>query len=62
MIDHVMPGLQLELDDVTVETCMGKSFDVIIRYQLDPVWNQLVWNRDVDTATQFHSCAYRAQR
>lgn len=36
---------QLELEEVTVETCMGKSFDIIIRHQLDPVWNQLVWNR-----------------
>ena len=36
--------LQLEMGEVTVETCMGKSFDVIIRHQLDPVWNQLVWN------------------
>ena len=35
---------QLEMEEVTVETCMGKSFDVIIRHQLEPVWNQLVWN------------------
>ena len=35
---------QLEIDEVTVETCMGKAFDVVIRYQLDPVWNQLVWH------------------
>ena len=40
---------QLEMEEVTVETCMGKSFDVIIRHQLDPVWNQLVWNEDTDS-------------
>ena len=34
------------MEEVTVETCMGKAFDVVIRHQLDPVWNQLVWNRD----------------
>ena len=39
--------LQLEMEEVTVEACLGKSFDVIIRHQLDPVWNQLVWNRDI---------------
>ena len=33
---------QLEMDEVTVEMCMGKAFDVVIRHQLDPLWNQLV--------------------
>lgn len=33
---------QLDTDDVTVENSMSKSFDQIIRIQLDPIWNQLV--------------------
>jgi len=33
---------QLDTDDVTVENSMSKSFDQVIRMQLDPVWNQLV--------------------
>lgn len=42
---HVSPHLhtaQLDTDDVTVENSMSKSFDQVIRMQLDPVWNQLV--------------------
>jgi hypothetical protein len=35
-------SLQLDTDEVTVENSMSKSFDQIIRLQLDPVWNQLV--------------------
>lgn len=31
----------LDTDDVTIENCMSKSFDQIIRMQLDPVWNLL---------------------
>jgi len=31
----------LDTDDVTVENSMSKSFDQVIRMQLDPVWNQL---------------------
>lgn len=34
--------LQLDTDEVTVENSMSKSFDQIIKLQLDPVWNQLV--------------------
>ncbi len=34
--------IQLDTDDVTVENSMGKSFDQIIKMQLDPIWNQLV--------------------
>lgn len=37
-----MFSLQLDTDEVTVENSMSKSFDQIIRLQLDPVWNQLV--------------------
>lgn len=33
---------QLDTDEVTVENSMSKSFDQVIRMQLDPVWNQLV--------------------
>ena len=33
---------QLDTEDVKVENSMSKSFDQIIRMQLDPVWNQLV--------------------
>lgn len=40
------PPSQLEMEEVTVETCLGKAFDVVVRHQLDPVWNQLVWNWD----------------
>ena len=39
---HIMFLPQLEMDEVTVEMCMGKAFDVVIRHQLDPLWNQLV--------------------
>lgn len=31
----------IDADEVTVENAIGKSFDKIIRYQLDPVWHQL---------------------
>ena len=34
--------MQLDTDEVTVENSMSKSFDQIIKLQLDPVWNQLV--------------------
>ena len=33
---------QLDTDEVTVENSMSKSFDQIIKMQLDPIWNQLV--------------------
>ena len=46
-----------------MEACLGKSFDVIIRHQLDPVWNQLVWNRDVsESANLTHTSTSRAPR
>ena len=35
-------SMQLDTDEVTVENSMSKSFDQIIKLQLDPVWNQLV--------------------
>lgn len=31
----------IDADEVTVENAIGKSFDKIIRFQLDPVWHQL---------------------
>ena len=34
--------IQLDTDEVTVENSMSKSFDQIIKLQLDPIWNQLV--------------------
>ena len=34
--------MQLDTEEVTVENSMSKSFDQIIRMQLDPIWNQLV--------------------
>ena len=34
---------QLDTEEVTVENCLGKTFDQIVKLHLDPVWNQLVW-------------------
>ncbi|XP_064386752.1 DNA repair endonuclease XPF-like [Halichondria panicea] len=31
----------LDTEEVTVENCMNKSFNQIIKLQLDPIWNQL---------------------
>lgn len=31
----------LEIEDLSLENAIGKSFDKIIRYYLDPVWHQL---------------------
>jgi len=33
----------LELDDWTVDSALHKSFDVIVRRQLDPVWHRISW-------------------
>lgn len=33
--------LQLELDDFNVENAYFRSFDVIVRRQLDPVWHKV---------------------
>ncbi|RPB01763.1 DNA repair protein [Choiromyces venosus 120613-1] len=33
----------LELDDWTVDSALHKSFDVLIRRQLDPVWHRISW-------------------
>lgn len=33
--------LQLDTDDVTVETAVTKNFDKVIRMLVDPVWHQL---------------------
>ena len=33
---------QLDTDEVSVENCMSRSFDQIVKLQLDPIWNQLV--------------------
>jgi hypothetical protein len=37
-ISHV--HLQLELDDLNVENAYFRSFDVLVRRQLDPVWHK----------------------
>ncbi|MCJ1476044.1 hypothetical protein MMC13_004709 [Lambiella insularis] len=34
-------GTELELDDWTLDSALHKSFDVIIRRQLDPVWHRV---------------------
>jgi DNA excision repair protein ERCC-4 len=33
----------LELEDWTVDSALFKSFDMVIRRQLDPVWHRLSW-------------------
>jgi DNA excision repair protein ERCC-4 len=33
----------LEMDDWNVENALHKSFDVIVRRQLDPVWHRVSW-------------------
>lgn len=33
--------LQLDLDDLTVESAYFKSFDAVVRRQLDPVWHKV---------------------
>lgn len=33
--------LQLDLDEMTVENALSKSFQKIIKYQLEPVWHQV---------------------
>ncbi|KAG6373235.1 hypothetical protein JVT61DRAFT_6861 [Boletus reticuloceps] len=39
--DNADPVLQLELDDLTVENAYFKSFDAVVRRQLDPVWHKV---------------------
>lgn len=34
-------GTGLELDDWTLDSALHKSFDVIIRRQLDPIWHRV---------------------
>ena len=34
--------LQLDIDELSVENSMSKSFDQVIKMLLDPIWNQLV--------------------
>ncbi|XP_011408640.1 PREDICTED: DNA repair endonuclease XPF-like, partial [Amphimedon queenslandica] len=31
----------LESDEITIDNCLGKGFEQIIKIQFDPVWNQL---------------------
>lgn len=38
-LKHINPSL--DTDELTVENAIAKSFDKIIKYQLDPVWHQL---------------------
>lgn len=33
----------LELDDWTIDSALHKSFDVVVRRQLDPVWHRISW-------------------
>lgn len=33
--------IELDIDDFTVEKALFKSFDVIIRRQLDPIWHRV---------------------
>lgn len=42
LIWSIFNATQLDTEEVTVENCMSKSFDQVIKMQLDPVWNQLV--------------------
>ena len=48
--------IQLDTDEVTVENSMSKSFDQIIKLQLDPVWNQLV---GAASNVRISICSYR---
>lgn len=32
---------QIDSEEVTVENAIAKSFDQVIRLQLDPIWHQL---------------------
>ncbi|XP_015913172.1 DNA repair endonuclease XPF [Parasteatoda tepidariorum] len=38
-LKHINPSL--DTDELTVENAIAKSFDKIIKYQLDPIWHQL---------------------
>lgn len=38
---HLTIILQLDLDDLTVDNAYFKSFDAVVRRQLDPVWHQV---------------------
>lgn len=38
-LKHINPSL--DTDELTVENAIAKSFDKIIKYQLEPVWHQL---------------------
>ena len=33
--------VQVDTEEITVENAIGRSFDQIIRHQLDPIWHQL---------------------
>jgi len=43
LASHCWPCIQIEIDidDFTVEKALFKSFDVIIRRQLDPIWHRV---------------------
>lgn len=38
---HVLSYFQLDLDDLSVENAYFRSFDAIVRRQLDPVWHKV---------------------
>ena len=39
-IANLRPG-QLDLDDINIENAYFRSFDAIVRRQLDPVWHKV---------------------
>lgn len=40
--DHTsQPKTQLELDDLNIENAYFRSFDAVVRRQLDPVWHKV---------------------
>ena len=41
MHDEIDDVWQLDLDDLKVENAYFKSFDIIVRRQLDPVWHKV---------------------
>lgn len=56
VVDSEYNLMQLDTDEVTVENSMSKSFDQIIKLQLDPVWNQLVSVAYIVNITDWHIC------
>ena len=57
-----LPYMQLDTDDLTVENSISKSFDKILRFQLNPVWHQLVRCPFNNHANQFYLFIIFVQR